>query len=135
MPEQDEVWCVAREFFHKGDNDLKAADQTLRLGHDCPTDTVGFHAQQAVEKYLKGMLVFKSIDFPKVHDIGMLLSLLPSSICPKLTPQEQRSLTDYATVTRYPGDYEEPTLAEARQAVKIAKRVRRVIRKALPRGV
>jgi HEPN domain-containing protein len=37
----------------KAENDLKTAAQTLKLGTDCPTDTVCFHAQQCVEKCLK----------------------------------------------------------------------------------
>jgi hypothetical protein len=36
-------------------------------------------------------------------------------------------------VTRYPGDYEAISLAEARYAVKVARRVRRQIRKRLPK--
>ena len=51
---------------------------------------------------------------------------------PDLTPSEQVALTRYATVTRYPGDYEAILLAEARDAVKVARRVRRQIRKRLP---
>jgi HEPN domain-containing protein len=37
----------------------------------------------------------------------------------------------YATVTRYPGDYEPISMAEAREAVKIARRVRWEVRKIL----
>jgi hypothetical protein len=46
-----------------------AAAQILKLGKDAPTDTVGFHAQQCVEKYLKAVLVYRSIPFTKTHDI------------------------------------------------------------------
>ena len=53
MPEPDKAAIVAREWIGKADNDLKTAAQTLKLGADCPTDTVCFHAQQCVEKCLK----------------------------------------------------------------------------------
>jgi HEPN domain-containing protein len=43
---------------------------------DCFTDTVCFHAQQCVEKYLKAFLVLEGIDFPKTHDIGKISALL-----------------------------------------------------------
>jgi len=33
-------------------------------------DTVRFHAQQRVEKYLKALLVVSGRDFPKTHDMG-----------------------------------------------------------------
>jgi HEPN domain-containing protein len=114
---------IARDWVQKAENDLKNATYTLGMGEDCPTDTVCFHAQQCVEKYLKALLVLKGINFPKTHDIKELIVLLPSKSRPKLTPEEQRRLADYATVTRYPGDYEPISLAETRRTVKIARRV------------
>jgi HEPN domain-containing protein len=133
MFETDEILIVAREWVEKADNDLKNASYTLKMGEDCPTDTVCFHAQQCVEKYLKAFLVLKDIDFTKTHDIKELVVLLPANSRPKMTPEEQRRLTDYATVSRYPGDYEPIPLAEARRAVKIARRVRNEIRTLFPK--
>ena len=135
MSEADEILIVARDWVEKAENDLKNAAYTLGMGNDCPTDTVCFHAQQCVEKYLKAFLVLKSIDFPKTHDIKELVILLPVKSRPKLTPEEQRRFTDYATITRYPGDYEPIPLAEARHAVRIARRVRNEIRKLLPKEI
>jgi HEPN domain-containing protein len=56
MPENDKTAVVAREWATKADNDLKTAAHTLKLGDKCPTDTVCFHAQQCVEKYLNAFL-------------------------------------------------------------------------------
>ena len=39
-------------------------------------DIVGFHAQQAAEKYLKALLTMHQIEFPKTHVIRRLLILL-----------------------------------------------------------
>ena len=50
-----------------------------------------------------------------------------------LTAAEQRRLTNYATLTRYPGGYEPISLDKARQAVRLARRVRREIRRLLPK--
>jgi len=61
----------------------------------------------------------------------VLVALLPEKIHLGLTVEEQRRLTTYATVTRYPGDYEPVSLAEARRAVKTARRVRKGIRSVL----
>lgn len=133
MPETDDIRAVVLQWIKKAENDLKNAVHTLKLGEDCPTDTVGFHAQQCVEKYLKGLLCFRGIDFPKTHNITELVALLPASTPVDLTPKEQELLTDYATVTRYPGDYDEIPLAEAKRAVKIARRVRRDVRRLIPR--
>ena len=127
----DKILTVAREWTTKGDNDLKNAVHTLKLGKECPTDTVCFHAQQCVEKYLKAFLVALEIQFPKTHDIESLVSLMPKSIRIGLTVEEQRRLTEYATVLRYPGPYEAIPLSEAKEAVKLAKRVQQRIRKFL----
>lgn len=92
------------------------------------------HAQQCVEKYLKALLVLHGIEFERVHQIGALISRLPARLRPDLTQEEQERLTDYAVSTRYPGDYERIPLAEARQAVQIARRVRKHIRPLLPKA-
>ena len=133
MPETDDIRAVVLQWIKKAENDLKNAVHTLKLGEDCPTDTVGFHAQQCVEKYLKGLLSFRGIDFPKTHNITELVALLPASTPVDLAPEDQELLTDYATVTRYPGDYDEIPLAEAKRAVKIARRVRRDVCRLIPR--
>jgi HEPN domain-containing protein len=130
---EPEVLHVISGWTEKAEHDLLAAVHTLKLGKDCPTDTVCFHAQQCVEKYVKALLVFHEVDFPKTHNLRALLTLLPIRSRPDLTLEEQQMLTRYATVTRYPGDYEVISLTEARNAVKIARRVRRQIRKRLPK--
>ncbi len=135
MSEVDDVLLeTLRQWVAKAENDLKNAAHALKMGRECPADTVCFHAQQCVEKYQKALLVLNLIDFPKTHDLNALARLLPSVLLPLLTDEERRRLTEYATVMRYPGDYEETTLAEARAAVRLARSVRKKIRKLLPRA-
>ena len=134
MPDRERVLSVVGEWTIKADNDLKTAAHTLKLGAECPTDTVCYHAQQCVEKYLKAFLVFKGIDFPKTHDLERLVALVPARHRPNLTHEEQGRLTEYATGARYPGWGEVP-MAEARRAVAVARRVREEIRSALPDAV
>ena len=99
-PNPDNAIVVAREWIAKAENDLKNAAHTLKLGTDGPTDTVCFHAQQCVEKYLKAFLVTLEVAFPKRHDIETLVGLMPKHAKVSLTVEQQRRLTDYATVTR-----------------------------------
>ncbi len=82
------------------------------------------HAHQCVEKYLKAFLVSSGTDFPKTHNIEELMARIPEGFRPNLADEEQDRLTEYATVTRYPGDYEPISLTEARGAVEIAQRIR-----------
>src|SRR5262245_51044762 len=133
MPAPNPVLIVVREWLAKADNDLKAAAHTLTLREDCPTDTVCFHAQQCVEKYIKALLVFRGIPFPKTHDVHVLRALVPTKLRPKMEKKVQERLTEYATVTRYPGSGPDIPLTEARKAVAIARRVRKEVRTHLPR--
>jgi hypothetical protein len=64
-----------RDWLKKADNDLKAA-QLLLDAPEAPVDTICFHAQQAAEKVLKGLLTARSIEFPKTHSLLLLLDLL-----------------------------------------------------------
>ncbi len=86
-----------------------------------------------MEKYLKALLVVDAIDFPRTHSVSVLLDFVAESRRPALTTEEQERLTDYATTTRYPGDYEDISLEEARRATAIATRVRGEARAKLPR--
>jgi len=133
MSDPEKIRAVVREWVEKAENDLENAVRVLRSGDDCPADTVCFHAEQCVEKYLKALLVWKGIPFPKTHNIRDLLLLLPSGVRPRLGSSEQERLTEYATVTRYPGEYEPVSVAEARKAVALARRIRRSIREYLPK--
>ena len=134
MPGADSTHRVAAEWVAKAEEDLKTAAHLLKLGSSCPTATVCFHAQQSVEKYLKAYLVHRGTPFPKTHDIEELIARMPSNARPSLTVEEQALLTEYAVGPRYPGWRDVP-LREARQAVGLARRVRKHVRLLLPKGI
>src|SRR5436190_2124858 len=96
-----EVQRLARMWIEKAEEDLHVAQRLLDPPEVCPFSTVCFHAQQSVEKYIKAILVARSIPFPKAHDIGELLHLLPASVSVPLSVEEQELLTFYATTGRY----------------------------------
>ena len=133
MPVSEAVLTVVREWIVKADHDLTAATQILKLGKAAPTEAVGFHAQQCVEKYLKAILVYRSISFAKIHLIPALMVLVPRRYRPVLDAAMQVELTRYATVTRYPASGPDISLTAARKAVATARRVRREVRQKLPK--
>ena len=85
--------------------------------------------------HIEGTQVYLISAAIKTHNIRELLALIPSGIRPGLEAGEQDRLTEYATVTRYPGDYETIPVAEARRSVAVARRVRKEIRRSLPKEV
>ena len=118
---------------------VEKAEDDWRLCHRLVTDSelyaeaTAFHAQKAVERYLKAFLTWHQVEFPKTHDIKRLLSLV-SERDPSLTQElsDAADLTAYAVEYRYPGEYPPATKAEATSAVAIADRVREHIRNRLP---
>jgi HEPN domain-containing protein len=134
MPDPEPIIKVIQEWIAKADNDLKTAVHTLTLKEEAPTDTICFHAQQCIEKYLKAFLIFRATPFPKTHDLRVLMRLIPSRLRPRLQRNDRARLTKYAVDTRYPWAGTDISLAEARKEVAIARRVRREVRRLLPRA-
>ena len=98
---------------------------TAQLGTDLVSpEILCFHAQQAVEKALKAVLVDRSTDCPCTHDIEELLATLEESgvPCPVASPEANR-LTRYAVLTRYPGLAEAVTVEEYQSALLLAERI------------
>ncbi len=134
-PHKPSLQLVA-QWVQKAENDLKTAEHTFKLpAKDCPYDTICFHAQQCVEKYLKALLTFLEIDFPKTHDVGELIQLLPPSHRPPMKIEDQEKLTFYATINRYPGVEDPLTSVEASEALTLARQTRETIREQLPKEV
>jgi HEPN domain-containing protein len=62
-----------------------------------------FHAQQAVEKSLKAVLLKHEIEFPFTHNLQLLSDLLPQDIELPDSLRDVVELNVYAVLTRYPG--------------------------------
>ncbi len=83
-----------------------------------------FDAQQAAEKALKALCIERGIEFPYVHDLARLITLLQDEGQP--VPDEVTEagrLTRYAIFTRYPGLDDPVTEEDHNRAVSIAERV------------
>ena len=112
-----------------GDEDLRLAvhAMTLQPGEP-PYRLIAYHAQQCAEKYLKAFLVYCGVDFPYTHNISTLLELCSEHADWPAELQEADQLTLYSIATRYPGEDEEVTDAEATRAIEIAQEVRNRVR-------
>jgi HEPN domain-containing protein len=87
-----------------------------------------FHAQQGAEKYLKALLIARGQVFPRTHDLVALHDLcLRNNISIPVDQAALERLTAYAVQVRYPGA--DPTSGEAREALQIARAVRRYARR------
>ncbi len=116
------------EWVKKAEADWNTAQRELATIETPNYDAVCFHAHSCAEKYLKARLVEAKIDFPKTHDLALLLELLrPVEPDWQRLSSELNSLSDCAVEIRYPGYSAD--CQEARQAVAIAGEVRQIVRK------
>ncbi len=83
-----------------------------------------FDAQQAAEKAIKALLIARGVEFPYVHDLVRLLSLLGDAGLSVPAPVwRAKELTRYATTARYPETGVPVSEAQYADAVEIAEAV------------
>ena len=63
-----------------------------------PLEIICYHCQQAIEKFLKGVLISKGVTIKKTHDLGLLAEMLQEytemdekylEMCDDLTPYKE----------------------------------------------
>jgi HEPN domain-containing protein len=63
---------ILSEWLNRGAHDISAARLLFENNHY--TDTIAYHIHQAMEKYLKGFLLFQGWKLKKIHDLEELLT-------------------------------------------------------------
>lgn len=123
-------WDLARGWLVKAASDLNAG--RLVLDSDGPYDTACFHAQQAIEKSLKGFLAFHQQPIPRTHDLEELQQLCLTLVSlPQLATLDLTETTDYGVVVRYDLDFW-PGQDTAAEALTLAEKVSRLVVDSLP---
>ena len=118
---------LAREWFLRAEDDWLSAKDILN-DKEGAASTVCFLSQQIVEKYLKGYLVYKGVEFPKIHDLDKLVELCKALDGSFLKiKKEAQELTDFYVAARYPGDYPQFTWENAENAFVSAEKVRNFV--------
>lgn len=114
---------AAREWVRCAEEDFDVASTLLCRRTRTPANSICFHAQQCVEKYLKARLEEGGRNVPRTHDLMSLLQLLipVEPLWVSLAPTLRRP-NDYGVKFRYPGHA--ATKAEARDALKACRTVR-----------
>ena len=111
-------------WIEKADHDLGSA-KIIYLHLPEYFDTIAFHCQQAVEKYLKASLVFFEIEFMKTHNLVYLLDLLSKKIDIKENIYDKAiKLNGFGVQIRYPEQTIHLTKDELETAIEIAQEFR-----------
>lgn len=99
MPYDQELVGETRAWIVKSNRDLETAAYELQATEPFSEDAV-FHAQQAVEKMLKGFLTWHGRAFRKTHNLIEL-----GEQCAELDPSLEPLLRKAAPLTEYAGKF------------------------------
>lgn len=111
---------LINEWIDKADHDLGSAKLILLHIPDY-FDTIAFHCQQAVEKYIKAILLFKDIEFQRSHNLIYLLDLLSKEV--EITEADYDKailLNGFSVQIRYPDKSIYLTKGELESSIAIA---------------
>jgi len=113
-----------KEWFRIADDDLYSA-KILNESVHRPYEIICYHCSQAVEKYLKGYLVYNGIVPKKTHDLSFL-----NRLCIDIDEnfKDIQKLCDYITTfanTRYPHRHE-TTENDVEFAIKATENIKRI---------
>ena len=118
---------IVKAWIIKADHDLGTAKITYMYIPEY-SDTIAFHCQQAVEKYLKAYLYYLEITFAKSHDLIYLLDLISQKEKIKKELYDRAlSLQSFSVQLRYPNIVIKLTEEEIKDSISIAKEFRNII--------
>ena len=118
----DELKEYVLQWIEKADEDRLVVHQLFEAG-SIARGTIGFHCQQAAEKYLKAFLIFHGIEPERTHNLEFLLARC-SDIDVSFSAIELLNLTDYGVEARYPGDFLEPAVGEITGLIQVVDQIR-----------
>jgi len=124
---------VARGLMLKAESDIENLLLMMESGR--ALDTACFHAQQAAGKYLKALLSFNELSWPRTHNIEELLRLC-ATIDKRFTDliEETAFLTDYAVELRYDVEFW-PEIDDVKAAFDAADKIKQLVLSILPQRI
>lgn len=114
-----------KKWIEKADHDLGSA-KVIYLHLPDYFDTIAFHCQQAVEKYIKAILFFNEIEFQRSHDLIYLLELLSGKI--EIDERWYKiavTLNNFSVQIRYPNTIIKLSKEEIESSIQIAEDFRK----------
>ncbi len=115
---------IVKEWMKSAKLDLDCIHCMINEEHLTPV--IAFHAQQAIEKTLKGWLEFKNVKTPKTHKLQSLFALAALDL--EIDEDLLIVLDDLYIDSRYPGEFGllpegNPTTEDAKQFYVLAEYV------------
>ena len=121
---------LVREWVEKAEADMRTAEREAQVTEGPNWDAVCFHAQQAVEKYLKALLQQNAIAFLKTDDLAALLDMILPLYPEWETIRDSLEwLSSFGVEIRYPG--EASTEQDAFRAIEVMHQTCFILRQTL----
>jgi HEPN domain-containing protein len=121
MPHDPALVAETHDWLSRASKDLEAAERLMTGGSPFPSQAA-FYAQQAAEKAQMAFLTWHKQIFRKTHDLRVLgeaCVIIDATLEDVSISVAQ--ISGYAFETRYPGSRADPTVAEAQEAIKLAR--------------
>ncbi|MDE0423987.1 MAG: HEPN domain-containing protein [Candidatus Poribacteria bacterium] len=127
--ERDCMNPLVLEWIEKAEEDYNSA-KWLQQAPEPVHNSICFHAQQCIEKYLKAWLQEANVPVPRTHDLEELLMLIVLTLPAwEQWQSDFKIITEYAVDSRYPGD--SATADKAQHAMRICSEVQQAVRDSL----
>ena len=115
---------IINKWIEKADHDIGTAELIMQYIPEY-RDTISFHCQQAVEKYLKAYLIFIDLEVVRSHNLILLLDMISQkqNISDELYDQAT-ILQQFAVDVRYPEVTLDLSDFDIKNAIEIARLIR-----------
>jgi len=123
MDRQEEL----RQWFSLARQNLEIAKHLLATFHPTPVESICNNCQQSAEKDLKGYLFLNEVEFPKTHDLAVLVVM-----CGNINPdfmkflKQCQYLTDFGVMPKYPNELQ-ITDDDAKTAIRFAEEIKEFV--------
>jgi len=126
----NKFWKLTKEWFERAEEDFNVA--LLIFEEKNYPASVCFHLHQAIEKYLKGLLVYFGKDIEeefKIHNLVKLYGYVRESYqnFPENIKKNCLLLNRYYIETRYPEETPQYPWKEVEQAIEAAKQIKKQV--------
>ncbi|MCL2312282.1 MAG: HEPN domain-containing protein [Firmicutes bacterium] len=123
MDKQEEL----RQWFSLAEQNLRFAKNGAITMHPMPVETICNLCQQSAEKDLKGYLFLNDVEFPKTHDLAVLVVM-----CGNINPdfmkfiKQCQYLTKFAVMPKYPNQLQ-IIEDDAKTAIRFAEEIKEFV--------
>ena len=123
----NEIREYIEKWLFRANEDIAVCLKLKETDSEFYASSICFHAQQAVEKFLKSYLTYFGIDFPRTHDVDFLLGE-----CSRVNPSifsdiDFKDLSEYGVSLRYPNDFYIPSIDEIDYYVNISLTIKAIV--------